>query len=136
MKLLKLKNIIAEVLPHWHVSIDEAEMINIDLDSLKTREGAVYIEEFTSGTITFRNGIRKNTRFEVTFVVFTDIDPNAEHREAIREERIDPAARALMVQLNRRYNITSFSHNSYPKGFDVSEVTKTIVFNLEEGFAC
>lgn len=137
MKLIELKNFIQERLPDWHVSVDEAEMVNINLDDLEPYVGAVYVEEFTTGRVSFNFAKRTAIKYEVTFIVFSeDMAPNAEERAKIREERIDPAMNSLISDLHREKNVASFTFNNYPKGFDVAEITQTIVFEAEEATGC
>ena len=46
MNLIELTNLIRKTLPEWHVTLDEAEMVNITADQLNTYEGFAYIEPY------------------------------------------------------------------------------------------
>lgn len=136
MNLLELKEFISSRMEDWYVSIDEAEMVNIEMDEIERYYGVIYIEEFITGRIQFRNGKRTTTHYEVTFVVFSDIAPNAEHRATVRQNRIGEAMNKIVTALNREHGVTAFSFNCYPKGFDAEEITETLTFDMEDAVGC
>ena len=136
MKLLELRDFIAAHTDGWHVTIDEAEMMNVDMDALGENCGAIYVEEFVNGRTTYGMGASTVTKYEITFVVFSDIEPSAVSRQECREERIEPVARELMKAINAEYNVKTFAFDTFPKGFDAAEVTFNITFELEERTAC
>lgn len=136
MKLLELKEFIEKQLPEWFVTIDEAEMMNVDIDSLCPKVGAIYIEEFVTGSATVGMKIDTITRYDVTFFVTSDIEPKANERQAVREERIDPCIHQLMKDLYNEYNVSRFTFDSFPRGFDVAGVSQTMTFEILRSTAC
>lgn len=133
MNLFELKDELKRILPHgWEVMIDEAHLVNLDVDTKCRCEGFAYIEEFYSGTTTFNMGARVTNRYEVTFMRFVDIEPSAELREHIRLTQIWPVVYDVQKQLNRNYGVASFNTNTLPRGFDANEVLVSMEFSMEE----
>ena len=63
MNLIELTNLIRKTLPEWHVTLDEAEMVNITADQLQMHEGFAYIEELNTESDQYvygRNETRKS----------------------------------------------------------------------------
>lgn len=137
MNLFELKEELKKVLPAgWEVTIDEAHLVNIDVDEKCRCSGFAYIEEFYSGTTSFAMGARESNRYEVVFMKFIDIEPTAEQREEMRLRCIWPVVHDVQRHLNRNFGVASFNTNTLPRGFDANEVLVSIQFSVEDSILC
>lgn len=131
MNQLELKEAIEGVLPGWHVTVDEAEMINVVAD--KETKPFCYIEEYDQVTDNAtRFGNRRTRREEVYFVMITDMHNNGEKRVAIRENILRPACDKVEKMLREQWGVTVFNTDPMPRGFDANEVLLHLVFEYTE----
>lgn len=131
MNQLELKEAIEGVLPGWHVTVDEAEMINVVAD--EETKPFCYIEEYdqvTDNATKFGN--RRTRREEVYFVMITNMHNNGEQRVAIRENTLRPACDKVEKMLREQWGVTVFSTDPMPRGFDANEVLLHLVFEYTE----
>ena len=131
MNQLELKEAIEGVLPGWHVTVDEAEMINVVAD--KETKPFVYIEEYDTVTDNAtRFGNRRTRREEVYFCAITEMHNAGEERIAIRENILRPACDIVEKMLREQWGVTVFNIDPMPRGFDANEVLLHLVFEYTE----
>lgn len=127
MNQLELKAAIAELLPEWQVTVDEADMVNVSADGYTTP--FVYIEEFDTQTDTVtKYGLRRTRREEIYFCQLCEMHNNGEERVAIRENILRPALDKVQQLLRERWAVTTFTTDCMPRGFDANEVLLHMVF--------
>lgn len=132
MNLIELTELVQKTLPDWHVTLDEAEMVNITADELQQHEGFVYIEELNTESVQFGYGRRETRNIDIYFCRFVPLDFVAEQREQMRVNFIAPAVRKVERELYDTLGVTTFTHDKYPRGFDANEVLIHVSFQMEE----
>lgn len=132
MNLIELTNLIRKTLPDWHVTLDEAEMVNITADQLQMHEGFAYIEELNTESVQYVYGRKETRDIDIYFCRFVPLDFMAEQREKVRIECITPAVKAVERALYDALGVTIFTHDKYPRGFDANEVLIHVSFQMSE----
>ena len=132
MNQLELKQAIKETLPKWEVTVDEASMINARLDD--TKKLFCYIEEFdgVKDSMSGKFGNRRTRKEDIYFCTFCDMHEDGEKRVEIREKILRPAVVLVEKMLKKRYGVSEFPSDSYPRGFDANEVLIHIVVEYTE----
>jgi len=131
MNQLELKNKIAALLPGWHVTVDEADMVNVQADG---HTGPFcYIEEYDTVTDSAAGyGLRRTRREEIYFCRLTEFQNDGEQRVRIREEELRPACDKVEGMLARELGAKIFTTDPMPRGFDANEVLLHLVVEWTE----
>lgn len=133
MNTLKLKKLIEAALPDWYVVVDEAQMVNIELDKMDKWSGLVYIEEFVTWNNRYSGyGRKQMTNNDVYFIRLCDFECDAAQRIHIRQEEIEPACRVVEKAVREEFNVGDFMYDTYPRGFDANEVLIHMRFDTTE----
>lgn len=133
MSIIELKKLVTNTLPKWRVTIDEAQMLNLTADDLNRCDGVAYIEEFNTSVLgNTRFGVKLETKHEITFCVFAELEQSAEEREVMRNKRVMPAVKAVQKALMQVYDGLVFTMDKYPRGFDANEVLVHITFTTTD----
>lgn len=132
MNTTALREVIADLLPHWKVTINEQTMLNVQADDYEKHDGFAYIEEFVTSRTTFGFGKRRTYTHNLYLCVFTDFDLTAEQREATRMKRLYPVMEEIETALHDRLGVEDFEEDLYPKGFDGNEVLVHLRFRTTE----
>ena len=132
MNLIELTNLIRKTIPDWHVTLDEAEMVNITADQLQMHEGFAYIEELNTESVQYGYGRKETRDIDIYFCRFVPLDFMAEQRERVRIDCITPAVKAVERALYDAVGATISSHDKDPRGFDANEVLIHVSFQMSE----
>lgn len=129
MTTIELRDFIKSYLPDWWVTINEAELVNVQADDLERFAGFAYVEELTQKNVSYtRYGRDATHAHDVYFCVLGEFDLTAEQREDIRERRIRPVVYKVEEALHNKFGIDEFKEDLYPRGFDANEILIHIAF--------
>lgn len=123
----QLRDIVANLLPHWCVTINEQYMLNVQADDLEKYLGFIYIEELDSSEISTKRGIQETHFHDLYFCRLNELDSTAEQREQIRDELIMPAVISVIKTMTK-HGVYEFTKDKNPRGFDANEVVVHLTF--------
>jgi hypothetical protein len=136
--LSKLEEIIKRSNPSYLVEYEEVSMMNVKADEIKYKQPFAYIEEFRQGdygkTVNrFWNS--KNTRAEIWFCKFCQLENDARVREEMREAIEKEIVFPFMEEYKKEsglYQPETWKWFTPPPRFDANEVSIMLQFDFRE----